>query len=213
MSSFYFHTHLVIKLSVWDAITGAQAVNLSPLFYTQSHNERWKWIQRERSAGTVHLFCCHLLCPAQPNFLWPEAVCWPIGKKKSCLNGNAENQFHTHAHTRAHVHTHIRAHRIFWFWLYTPFVQLGFVRFCVFDLSLMSFWMKHNLYQMNKACEWILQAVWLHISLYPLKYPFASSSLHPIFCVFCLVCWTGLDWTGLAPYLATVTDTTLIVNP
>lgn len=97
---------------------------------------------------------------------------------------------HTCTHTHAHVHTHIRAHRIFWFWLYTPFVQLGF-RY----LSLMSFWMKHNLYQMNEACEWILQAAWLHISLYPLKYPFASSSLHPIFCVFCLVCWTGLDWT------------------
>lgn len=75
----------------------------------------------------------------------------PSPKRKSCLNGNAENQFHTHAHTRAHMHAHIRAHKIFWFWLYTPFVQLGFVRFCLFDLSLMSFWMKHNLYQMNKG--------------------------------------------------------------
>lgn len=196
MSSFYFHTHLVIKLSVWDAITGAQAVNLSPLFYTQSHNERWKWIQRERSAGTVHLFCCHLLCAAQPNFLWPEAVCWPIGKKKSCLNGNAENQFHTHAHThvRTCIHTSERIES-FDFWLYTPFVQLGFVRFCVFDLSLMSFWMKHNLYQMNEACEWILQAAWLHISLYPLKYPFASLVYTQYFV--CSVWCAGLDWTGL----------------
>lgn len=184
----------MINLSVWDAIAGAQAVNLSPLFYTQSHNERWKWIQRERSAGMVHLFCCHLLCPAQPNFLWPEAVCWPIAKKKILFEWECWKSIsHTCTHTRAHMHAHIRAHKIFWFWLYTPFVQLGFVRFCVFDLSLMSFWMKHNLYQMNKGM-W-MNFAWLHISLYPLKYLFASSSLHPIFCVFCLVCWTWLDWT------------------
>lgn len=95
---------------------------------------------------------------AQFSLTW-SCVLTHRQKKKSCLNGNAENQFHTHAHTRAHMHAHIRAHKIFWFWLYTPFVQLGFVRFCVFDLSLMSFWMKHNLYQMNKG-------MWMNFASY-----------------------------------------------
>lgn len=94
-----------------------------------------KRIQWERSAGTVHLFCCHLRCPAPPNFLWPEAVCWPVAKKKkSFWMGMLKINF-THVHT--HTDTHPRTHqsKSFDFWLYTPFVQL---RFYGFDLSLMS---------------------------------------------------------------------------
>lgn len=120
----------------------------------------------------------------------------PSPKKKSCLNGNAENQFHTHAHTHARTCTHtserIKSFDFDCIHLLYSSVSLGFV--CLTSVSCPFEWSTISI-RWTKACEWILQAAWLHISLYPLKYLVASSSLHPIFCVFCLVCWTWLDWT------------------
>lgn len=88
------------------------------------------------------------------------------------------------------MHTHIQARKIFWFWLYTPFVQLGFIRFCVFDLSLMSFRIKPNLHRMNNG-------MWMDFASCVTPQKLVSPKI-PI-CILCVLserqCWTGLDWT------------------
>lgn len=116
-----------MKLNEFVVITEPEAVNLSLLyhfyfvsiiitffFFTWTHNERWDWIQRGRSTGTVHLFCRLLLSPARPILFWPEAVCWPFAKQILSRVGMLKINF-------THTHTHRgREYEIFCFWfLYT----------------------------------------------------------------------------------------------
>lgn len=122
--------HSVVKYYAWDVIAGAQAVNFfSFFFFTPIPTAKDESEYKKRGQSKRSISCCHLLCAALPNFLWPEAMCWPGGqkKKKFCLNGNAGNQFHTSAHR--HTSKQIKS---FDSWLYTPFVQPIFVSgFCV----------------------------------------------------------------------------------
>lgn len=141
-----FDAHLVIELNVWNAITGAQAANLSHLFFTpnptmKDESECQERGQQAQSISSVATYSVQ----RSPIFFEPEAVGWPVGKKKNPVwMGMLKINF-THMHTHARTHAHIRAHQIFGFWLYKPLVPLSFVRVCVFDLSRVSLSMQCNL--------------------------------------------------------------------